>query len=55
MYLSPDDFKKVSALNSVRAELIDESGEARYKILDIIGKSRWLGFNVFSNTLRDDI
>lgn len=43
IYLTPDDFKKVSAANSVRAELIDEDGEARYKITDIIGKEDGLG------------
>ena len=43
IYLIPDDFKKVSAFNSVRAELIDEAGEARYRITDIIGKEDGLG------------
>ena len=43
IYLTPDDFKKVSAFNSVRAELIDEAGEARYRITDIIGKEDGLG------------
>ena len=38
IYLTPDGFKKVSAVNSVRAELIDEHGEARYRITDIICK-----------------
>lgn len=37
LYLSPDDFKKVSAMNSVQAELIYDGGEARYKIMTIIG------------------
>ena len=37
LYLSPDDFKKVSAMNSVHAELIYDDGEPRYKILTIIG------------------
>ena len=43
IYVTPDDFKKVSATNSVRAELIDEHGEARYRITDIIGKEDGLG------------
>lgn len=43
IYLTPDDYKKVSAANSVRAELIDEHGEARYRITDIIGKEDGLG------------
>ena len=37
LYLSPDDFKKVSAMNSLQAELIDDGGETRYKIQTIIG------------------
>ncbi|XP_048240447.1 acetyl-CoA carboxylase-like isoform X4 [Haliotis rufescens] len=43
LYLRPDDFKKVSAMNSVRAELIEDQGESRYKITDIIGKDDGLG------------
>ncbi|KAK6168611.1 hypothetical protein SNE40_019808 [Patella caerulea] len=43
LYLRPDEFKKVSAANSVRAELIEDEGEARYKITDIIGKEDGLG------------
>lgn len=33
----------MSALNSVRAVLIDDEGESRYKITDIIGKDDGLG------------
>jgi len=43
IYLTPDDFQKVSAANSVRTKLIDEHGEARYRITDIIGKEDGLG------------
>ncbi|XP_060601349.1 acetyl-CoA carboxylase-like isoform X2 [Ruditapes philippinarum] len=43
LYLRPDDFKKVSASNSVRATLIEDQGESRYKITDIIGKEEGLG------------
>ncbi|XP_033740192.1 acetyl-CoA carboxylase-like isoform X1 [Pecten maximus] len=43
LYLAPDDFKKVSAVNAVRAELIEDEGESRYKITDIIGKDEGLG------------
>ncbi|XP_013400503.1 acetyl-CoA carboxylase isoform X2 [Lingula anatina] len=43
LYLSPEDFKKVSPLNSVRAELVEDEGESRYKIKDIIGKDDGLG------------
>ena len=37
LYLKPEDFKKLSAINSVHAELIEDDGESRYKITDIIG------------------
>ncbi|CAL1538931.1 unnamed protein product [Lymnaea stagnalis] len=43
LYLRPDDFKKVSTMNSVRAELIEDEGESRYKITDIIGKEDGIG------------
>ncbi|CAC5416440.1 ACACA [Mytilus coruscus] len=43
LYLSPEDFKKVSAMNSVRAELIQDGGESRYKITDVIGRDDGLG------------
>ncbi|XP_069956208.1 acetyl-CoA carboxylase isoform X2 [Cherax quadricarinatus] len=43
LYLSPEDYKKVSTLDSIHAELIDDNGEARYKINDIIGKDNGLG------------
>lgn len=37
LYLAPEDYKKVSAMNSVHAELIEDGGESRYKITSIIG------------------
>ncbi|XP_076444830.1 LOW QUALITY PROTEIN: acetyl-CoA carboxylase-like [Babylonia areolata] len=43
LYLRPDEYKKVSAMNSVKAELIEDQGESRYKITDIIGKEDGLG------------
>ncbi|XP_059157454.1 acetyl-CoA carboxylase-like isoform X2 [Physella acuta] len=43
LYLRPDDYKKVSTMNSVRAELIEDEGESRYKITDIIGKEDGIG------------
>jgi len=43
LYLSPEDFKKVSAMNSVHAELVEENGESRYKINSIIGQDEGLG------------
>ena len=38
LYLAPEDYKKVSAANSVHAELIEDCGESRYKLKDIIGE-----------------
>src|SRR5688500_2285423 len=38
LYLSPEDYSKVANLNSIHATLIDDEGEARYQITDIIGK-----------------
>uniref|UniRef100_A0A4W5JYK1 acetyl-CoA carboxylase n=1 Tax=Hucho hucho TaxID=62062 RepID=A0A4W5JYK1_9TELE len=43
LYLTPQDYKKVSALNSVYCEHIEDKGESRYKITDIIGKDDGLG------------
>lgn len=37
LYLTPEDYAKVSAKNSCRAELIEDEGESRYRITDIIG------------------
>lgn len=38
LYLPQVDYKKVSAMNSVLAELIKDEEEPRYKIIDIIGE-----------------
>lgn len=43
LYLTPEDYAKLSASNSIRAVLIDDEGESRYKITDIIGKDDGLG------------
>ncbi|XP_072165037.1 acetyl-CoA carboxylase-like [Diadema setosum] len=43
LYLTPNDYKKLTPLNSIRAEHITEDGESRYKITDIIGKDEGLG------------
>ncbi|XP_061460823.1 acetyl-CoA carboxylase 1 isoform X1 [Rhineura floridana] len=43
LYLTPQDYKRVSALNSVHCEHIEDEGESRYKITDIIGKEEGLG------------
>lgn len=43
LYLTTEDYSKVAHLNSVRAILIEDEGEPRYKITDIIGKDDGLG------------
>ncbi|XP_026475191.1 acetyl-CoA carboxylase isoform X2 [Ctenocephalides felis] len=43
LYLTPEDYSKLSPFNSVRAILIEDDGEPRYKITDIIGKTDGLG------------
>ncbi|KAK3098334.1 hypothetical protein FSP39_018526, partial [Pinctada imbricata] len=43
LYLKPEDFKKMSSMNSVHAELIEDDNESRYRITDIIGKEEGLG------------
>lgn len=44
LYLTPDDYARVSHMNSVRTEAImNDDGEARHKIVDIIGKENSLG------------
>ncbi|XP_062514869.1 acetyl-CoA carboxylase-like [Corticium candelabrum] len=41
LYLNPVDFTQLS--HSVKAELIEDEGESRYKITDIIGEEEGLG------------
>jgi len=43
LYLTADDYARVSKLNSVRTEAVNEDGQLRYKIIDIIGKDSNLG------------
>jgi len=43
LYLTSDEYARVSNLNSVRTEMIIEDGETRHKIVDIIGKENSLG------------
>lgn len=43
LYLTTDDYHKISNLNSVHAILIEDEGEQRYKITDIIGKQDGIG------------
>lgn len=39
LYLTPDDYGKLAGQNSVEAELIEDEGEPRYKLTDIIGNN----------------
>ena len=43
LYLTSSEFKKMAASNSVRAEPIQEEGETRYRLTDIIGKDDGIG------------
>ncbi|CAF3694749.1 unnamed protein product [Rotaria sordida] len=43
LYLTPEDNSRVSSMNCVRTEGINDDGEIRYKIIDIIGKENSLG------------
>ncbi|XP_029189065.2 LOW QUALITY PROTEIN: acetyl-CoA carboxylase-like [Acropora millepora] len=43
LYVTPSDFKKLSASNSMHAELIEDDGESRYQITDIIGRDDGIG------------
>lgn len=43
LYLTPEDYKKVSTLDSIYCELIDDEDNAHYKINHIIGKDDGLG------------
>ncbi|KAK2176007.1 hypothetical protein NP493_691g01001 [Ridgeia piscesae] len=50
LYLAPEDYKKVSAMNSVNAELIEDDGESRYKIIDVIGQDNGIGVESLSGS-----
>ncbi|XP_058850382.1 acetyl-CoA carboxylase-like isoform X2 [Acipenser ruthenus] len=43
LYLTPQDYTRISAMNSVHCEHVEEGGESRYIITDIIGKEDGLG------------
>ncbi|ESN91710.1 hypothetical protein HELRODRAFT_70230, partial [Helobdella robusta] len=43
LYLTPDEYKKVSSKNSIQAELIEDKGETRYKITTVIGQDDGIG------------
>ncbi|XP_069353651.1 acetyl-CoA carboxylase 2 [Eulemur rufifrons] len=43
LYLTPQDYTRISSLNSVHCKHVEEGGESRYVITDIIGKDDGLG------------
>ncbi|KAF2986586.1 hypothetical protein EK904_009211 [Melospiza melodia maxima] len=43
LYLTPQDYTRISAMNSVRCEHVEEGGESRYVLLDIIGTDNGFG------------
>ncbi|XP_046476133.1 acetyl-CoA carboxylase isoform X3 [Neodiprion pinetum] len=43
IYVTPDDYARLAPHNSIKASLIEDNGEPRYKITDIIGKDDGLG------------
>uniref|UniRef100_A0A8C6J096 Uncharacterized protein n=1 Tax=Melopsittacus undulatus TaxID=13146 RepID=A0A8C6J096_MELUD len=43
LYLTPQDYSRVSTMNSVHCEHVEEGGESRYVLLDIIGKENGFG------------
>ena len=48
LYLTPADYKRVSAANSVHAELIEDEGESRYKVTTISGQQDGIGVECLS-------
>nr|XP_023689142.1 acetyl-CoA carboxylase 2 isoform X6 [Paramormyrops kingsleyae] len=43
LYLTPQDYTRISSSNSVHCQHVEEGGESRYIITDIIGKEEGLG------------
>ncbi|XP_047447248.1 acetyl-CoA carboxylase isoform X2 [Mugil cephalus] len=43
LYLTPQDYTRISSTNSVHCHHVEECGESRYIITDIIGKDEGLG------------
>ncbi|CAK1546473.1 unnamed protein product [Leptosia nina] len=43
LYLSPEAYSRLGPMGSVKTSLIEDEGEARYKITDVIGKEDGLG------------
>ena len=50
LYLKPDEYKKVSAMNSVHATLIEDEGESRYKLLTVTGQDEGIGVESLSGS-----
>ncbi|XP_037672903.1 acetyl-CoA carboxylase 2 isoform X2 [Choloepus didactylus] len=50
LYLTPQDYTRISSLNSVHCKHIEEGGESRYMITDIIGKDDGLGVENLSGS-----
>ena len=50
LYLTPEDYQKVSSLNSVNCELIEDEGQSRYRIVDIIGEKDGIGVESLSGS-----
>nr|XP_025042235.1 acetyl-CoA carboxylase 2 [Pelodiscus sinensis] len=43
LYLTPQDYTRISSMNSVHCEHVEEGGESRYVLTDIIGKEEGFG------------
>ncbi|XP_062445705.1 acetyl-CoA carboxylase 2 [Rhea pennata] len=43
LYLTPQDYTRISSMNSVHCEHVEEGGESRYVLMDIIGKENGFG------------
>ncbi|KAE8634241.1 hypothetical protein XENTR_v10002237 [Xenopus tropicalis] len=43
LYLRPQDYTKISSMNSAHCEHVEDEGESRYVLTDIIGKEEGIG------------
>ncbi|XP_073485949.1 acetyl-CoA carboxylase 2 isoform X2 [Aquarana catesbeiana] len=43
LYLTPQDYTRISSMNSVHCEHVEDEGESRYMVTDIIGKEEGIG------------
>ncbi|XP_029409876.1 acetyl-CoA carboxylase 2 isoform X2 [Nannospalax galili] len=50
LYLTPQDYTRISSQNSVHCKHIEDDGESRYVIVDIIGKDSNLGVENLSGS-----